>query len=76
MSGKFKLITGLGNKDENKVKSLVLLWAKAGADIFDTSPVTIPSLQKAFIENGLNLEDFDFCTSYAIKAIFTVKKQK
>ena len=56
MSGKFKLITGLGNKDENKVKSLVLLWAKAGADILDTSPVTIPSLQKAFIENGLNLE--------------------
>ena len=76
MNGKFKLITGLGNKDENKVKSLVLLWAKAGADIFDTSPVAVPCIQKALIENGFNIDNFDFCTSYAIKGDTHGKKAK
>lgn len=76
MNGKFKLITGLGNKDKNKVKSLVLLWAKAGADIFDTSPITTPCIQEALIENGLNLDDFDFCTSYAIVGDTHGKKAK
>lgn len=76
MSGKFKLITGLGNKDKNKVKSLVLLWAKAGADIFDVSPSTIPDIEQTLIENGLNLDDFDFCTSYAIKGDTHGKKAK
>ncbi len=74
MNGKFKLITGLGNKDKNKVKSLVFLWAKAGADIFDVSPAVVPLIQEAIVENGLKLEDYDFCTSYAIEGDFHGKK--
>lgn len=76
MSGKFKLITGLGNKDANKVKDLVLLWMEAGADIFDTSCSTLPYLQKACIEAGYNLDNFEFCVSIALEGDIHGKKAK
>ncbi len=76
MSGKFKLITGLGNKDINRVKDLVLIWAKAGADIFDTSPAVVEEVQRAFISNGLDLDDYDFCVSTAIEGDIHGKKAK
>lgn len=74
--GKFKLIAGLGNKDANKVKDLVLLWAEAGADIFDISPSTVEFVQENLKENGFNLNDFDFCVSTAIEGDIHGKKAK
>lgn len=76
MDGKFKLITGLGNKDKNKVKDLVLLWVEAGADIFDTSCAALPFVQEACVNRGVNLNDFEFCVSVSILGDIHGKKAK
>ena len=59
--GKFKVITGLGNKDKNNVKDLVLRWMKAGADIFDNSIEVMPYIQEEAKKEGFNLVDYFFC---------------
>lgn len=74
--GKFKVITGLGNKDKNKVKDLVLIWMKAGADIFDTSIEVMPYIQEEAKKAGFNLDDYIFCVSIPIEGDIHGKKAK
>ncbi len=76
MNGKIRLITGLGNKDVNKVKDLVLLWANAGVDAFDMSPFVIVDVQKYLVEMGENLNKFDFCVSIPILGDIHGRKAK
>lgn len=74
--GKFKLITGLGSKDKNKVKDLVLVWMKAGADIFDTSIDVMPYIQSEAIKAGFDLNKYTFCVSIPVKGDIHGKKAK
>ncbi len=74
--GKFKLIAGLGNKDKNRVKDLVLLWLKAGAEGFDISASSLQFVQTAIKNNGYRLDDYEFSTSIFLKGDIHGKKAK
>lgn len=60
---KFKLILGLGNRDLKTTKKIALIYAKAGADVFDMSPFVLPFIQEEFVKNGLDLNKYTFCLS-------------
>lgn len=74
--GKFKLIAGLGNNDKNKVKDLVLLYKKAGADIFDISPEIFEYVQQEYIKAGFDLSSSVFCVSVPVSGDIHGKKVK
>lgn len=76
MSGRFKLILGLGFKDKAASLNLALLWAKAGADIIDCSFDVLPFIQEGFKKEGLNLSDYEFCVSTPVTGDIHGKKAK
>ncbi|MDD3236613.1 MAG: DUF561 domain-containing protein [Candidatus Gastranaerophilales bacterium] len=64
----FKLILGLGNKNEDEIKAISQIYSKAGVDIFDITPdVEIFKLVKDTIERqGFSLKELPICVSYPI----------
>ena len=73
---RIKLVTGLGNKDLNKVYDLVLIWMKAGADIFDMAPSVLFDVQKKAESDGFDLNNYEFCVSIPIKGDIHGKKAR
>jgi ferredoxin len=63
----FKLVCGAGNEDEEYVKRLVYVYAKAGCRVFDIS-ARISILETAKSGAALaNVEDAHYCVSVGIK---------
>ncbi len=72
----FKLVLGLGNCSFSEIEQLCMVYAQAGADIFDLSP-NIKSLKAAQVgvkKAGFNPYDFKYCISFGVKGDTHIKK--
>lgn len=72
----FKLVLGLGNQDLESIDSLVQIYAKSGADMFDINPSekSVKRVFSAIKKAGKNIEDFSYSISFGLSGDTHIQK--